>query len=205
MLTIWGRTNSINVQKVLWCAGELGLRYERVDAGLHFGVNKTPEYLARNPNGVVPTIDDDGYVLWESNSIVRYLASKHAPGTLYPTDAKERSLAERWMDWQLTVAVPLGIMFRNLIRTPPEKRDHAQIEAARTEAGAAFAILDAHMKDRDFVEAGRLTIGDFPIGPMAYRWLALGASPDAYPTLVRYRDRLAERPAYRERVMLPLT
>src|SRR5688572_16530465 len=109
MLRIWGRTNSINVQKVMWCCAELGLANERIDAGLQFGVNNTPDYLSRNPNGLVPTIDDDGYVLWESNSIVRYLSSRHGLGTLCPEDAQARFLSERWMDWQLSTAVPLGI------------------------------------------------------------------------------------------------
>ena len=99
MLKIWGRRNSINVQKVLWCCGELGLPFDRVDAGLQFGVNNTPEYKALNPNGLVPTIDDDGYVRWESHAIVRYLARKHGTGTLLPQDARAAADADRWMEW----------------------------------------------------------------------------------------------------------
>ena len=98
MLRIWGRRNSINVQKVLWCCGELGLDYERIDAGGVFGLTRDPEYLALNPNGLVPTISDDGFVLWESNAIVRYLAARHGSGTLWPEDLRERADAERWMD-----------------------------------------------------------------------------------------------------------
>src|SRR5688500_6547484 len=108
MLKIWGRTNSINVQKVLWACGELGLEYDRVDAGLQFGVNNTPEYKAMNPNAVVPTIDDDGFVLWESHAIVRYLARKHGMGALWPADARVAADADRWMGWihkQLFVGV----------------------------------------------------------------------------------------------------
>jgi glutathione S-transferase len=205
MLTIWGRTNSINVQKVLWCCGELGLPYKRIDAGLSFGVNNTPDYLAQNPNGLVPTIDDDGYVLWESNSIVRYLASRHATGTLCPADPQTRFLAERWMDWQLTASVPLGILYRGLIRTPPEKRDHGVIASAKSDSEAAMKILDAHLASRDFVEAGRLTMGDIPIGVIAYRWFGLGNPRETLPNLARYYDRLTERPAYRDGVMVPLT
>ncbi len=106
MLTVWGRTNSLNVQKVLWTLGELGLEYERIDAGMQFGLTDTADYRARNPNGLVPTIDDDGLVLWESNTIVRYLAARYASGTLSPADPGERALAERWMDWQATSFYP---------------------------------------------------------------------------------------------------
>jgi glutathione S-transferase len=205
MLTIWGRTNSINVQKVLWCCAELGLEYKRIDAGLHHGVNNTPEYLARNPNGLVPTIDDDGYVLWESNVIVRYLSSRHGLGTLCPADPKDRFLSERWMDWQLTAAHPLGTIYRGLIRTPPEKRDNNAIAAAQRVAEASLKLLDGHLAGRDFIETGRFTMGDIPIGAIAYRWLALGNKREDVPNLARYYDRLAERPAFRQHVMLPLT
>jgi glutathione S-transferase len=205
MLTIWGRTSSINVQKVMWCCAELGLAHTRIDAGLAFGVNNTPEYLARNPNGLVPTIDDDGYVLWESNSIVRYLASRHALGTLCPEDPQTRFLAERWMDWQLSAAVPLGTLYRGLIRTPPEKRDNNAIAAAKKASEDAMNILDGHLAGRDFMEAGRLTIGDITTGVMAYRWFGLGNSREATPNLARYYNRLAERTAYQVHVMLPLT
>jgi glutathione S-transferase len=205
MLTIWGRKNSINVQKVLWCCAELGLEYKRIDAGLQFGLNKTPDYLARNPNGLVPTIDDDGFVLWESNVIVRYLSSKHGPGTLCPTDLKERFLSERWMDWQITAAGPLGIIYRGLVRTPPEKRDNDAIAAAQGRAEALFRLLDTHLAGRDFVETGRFTIGDIPTGAIVYRWLGLGNKREDFPNLARYHDRLAERPPFREHVMLPFT
>ena len=205
MLKIWGRTTSSNVQKVLWCCSELGLDYERIDAGLHFGVNKTPEYLAMNPNAVVPTIDDDGYILWESNVIVRYLASRHGAGRLCPSDARERFLCERWMDWQQTTGwPPVRTVFQGLIRTPPEKRDDKAIEAARKEGFRVLKILDDHLADRDFLETGAFTIGDIPNGPCIYRWFALGNSRDDLPNLARYYDRLAERPGFREHVMLPL-
>jgi glutathione S-transferase len=153
----------------------------------------------------VPTIDDDGYVLWESNTIVRYLASRHGPGTLCPTEAQARFLAERWMDWQLSTAVPLGMVYRGLIRTPPEKRDNNAIAAAQKASADAMTILDNHLAGRDFMEAGRLTIGDITTGVMAYRWFGLGNPKEAMPNLGRYYERLTERAAYREHVMLPLT
>ena len=124
MLKIWGRANSINVQKVLWCCGELGLQYDRIDAGNEFGVNKTPQYRALNPNALVPTIEDGDFQLWESNVIVRYLAQKSGHGRLCPANIKTRFDAERWMDWQATVFWPaLRPLFIELIRTPPAKRD----------------------------------------------------------------------------------
>src|SRR3978361_144652 len=129
MLKIWGRTSSVNVQKVLWCADEIGLDYERIEAGGAFGVVRDPEYRAMNPNSVVPTIEDEGFVLWESNSIVRYLAAKHSSGEPYPMHPRARAEGERWMDWQLTTANgPMVTVFWGLIRTKPEERDSGAIE-----------------------------------------------------------------------------
>src|SRR6266849_4106379 len=124
MLKIWGRTNSVNVKKALWAAEELGMKYERIDAGMQFGVNKTPEYLGMNPTGLVPTIDDGGFVLWESHAIVRYLAAKHGAGTLWSNDLRVRADADRWMDWTHSFSREFQRpVFWPLVRTPPEKRD----------------------------------------------------------------------------------
>ena len=146
MIKIWGRNTSVNVQKVMWATGELDLPHERVDVGGSFGKNKEPAYLAMNPNGLVPTLEEDGFFLWESNSIVRYLAAKYGPGKLEPSDFHERARASSWMDWQLSVAAPAIFgMFWGLIRTPPEKRDHAAIDASRDKTTAAMKILDAQL------------------------------------------------------------
>ncbi len=207
MLTIWGRTNSVNVQKVLWCAAELGLPVARHDAGLAYGKNDEPWYLALNPNGRVPLLVDGDFSLWESNTIVRYLAAKHDFGGLYPASPEERALAERWMDWQLsTLARPLGIVFQGLVRTPPERRDRAAIAAAAAELPPAFAILDRHLEQRPYVAGDRFTVGDIPVGAFAHRWLSLEAiERPALPALERWHAALAERPAFREHVMLPLS
>src|SRR5215510_7234273 len=131
MIKIWGRNTSVNVQKVMWAVGELELPHERIDVGGAFGKNDEPAYLAMNPNGLVPTLEEDGFVLWESNAIVRYLAAKYGAGKLEPADLRERASAGRWMDWQLSVCAPaIHGLFWGLIRTPPEKRDHAHIEEA---------------------------------------------------------------------------
>src|SRR6185295_9799295 len=148
MLKIWGRVSSINVQKVVWCAEELGLAYERVDVGGKFGGNDKPEYLAMNPNGLVPVIDDDGFILYESNAIVRYLAAKGS-GSLWPADPRHRADADRWMEWQSTAFTPaMWGAFWQLIRTPAEKRSADTIEASRAKTEKLAAILDAHLASR---------------------------------------------------------
>ncbi len=205
MLRIWGRANSINVQKVLWCCAELELPFERIEAGMEFGVVDTPEYGALNPSRRVPTIDDDGYVLWESNAIVRYLAMKHG-GTLCPSDLRARFDAERWMDWQQTsLGPPVRDVFWALVRTPPEKRDALALRKAREEAERALAILDAHLARHRFVGGENFTMGDIPVGISVYRWLAFDMERAENPNLVRWHERLTARPGFREHVMQPLT
>ena len=207
MLKIWGRTNSVNVQKVLWCAGELDLEHERIDAGLSYGRNDEPWYLVLNPNGRVPLIQDDDFALWESNSIVRYLCAIHGYGSLYPTAPKDRAAAEKWMDWQLSMlARPVGIAFWNLVRTAPGRRDDAAVASAAEEANAAFSLLDAHLADHRHVAGDAFTMGDIPVGALAYRWTALdGVEQPTWPNLRRWQAELAGRPAFRRHVMLPLS
>lgn len=201
MLTVWGRINSMNVQKVLWTLAELGLPYRRIDAGMKFGVNDTPEYKAMNPTGLVPTIDDDGYVLWESNAIVRYLAARHAPGTLYPEALQARFRAERWMDWQ-AVAFNTAItpIFLGLIRTPEAQRDPAAIEAARGKTEACLAILDAELAGRPYLNGDAFTVADIPAGAAASRWYKLPVAREPRRNVERWLDRLGERPGFRTHV-----
>ena len=147
-LKIWGRLSSVNVQKAMLCLELLGVPHERIDAGLSFGIVNTPEYRAKNPNGLVPTIEDDGFVLWESNAIIRYLAQKHAGGALWPNDAKARADADRWMDWQTTTLQPaMGPAFMHLVRLPPEKRDASQVGCMYAE-GFSMANYLVAQKDR---------------------------------------------------------
>ena len=206
MLKIWGRTNSINVQKVLWCCGELGLQYERVDAGMHFGVNNTPEYKAMNPNGLVPTIDDDGFVLWESHAIVRYLARKHGKGTLLPNDERAAADADRWMEWySTTVWADLRPIFWNLVRTAPENRDMGLVEQSRQKLATTLGIADANLAKRDYMGGASFTMADIPMGVAAYRWLNLPIERPSLPNLERWYKRISERPAFAKHCMLPLT
>ena len=205
MLRIWGRVNSVNVKKALWAAEELGLKYERIDAGMRFGVNKTPEYLRMNPTGLVPTIDDDGFVLWESHSIVRYLAAKHGMGTLCPADLRARADAERWMDWAFTFQNAMRAVFWGLIRTPPEKRDHQAIEEGRTKSAELLAIPEKILADRAFVVGKAFTMGDIPLGCEVQRWMRVPIERPRFPNVEAWFERLRGRPAFSRIVDIPLS
>ncbi len=205
MLRILGRDTSSNVQKVLWAAGELGLEFEREDIGGPFGGNDQPDYLALNPNGYVPTLIDGDYTLWESNSIVRYLAATHGAGTLWPADPRVRGSAERWMDWQIATLSPIMVtVFRGLVRTPPAERDMAAIVAARDGTARLFSMLDAALAGSDYVAGDEFTVGDIPVGIAAYRWYRLDIEREDFRNLERWYRRLTERPAYRQHIMRPL-
>jgi glutathione S-transferase len=206
MLKIWGRNNSVNVQKVLWCCEELGLKYERIDAGGSFGVVNTPQYRALNPNGLVPTIEDGPFVLWESNAIVRYLTAKHSTGKLWPEDHKVRAEADKWMDWQISMFWPaFRPLFWNLVRTPAEERDANAIEESHLKTSEILGYLDAHLKNRMYIVGEDLTIGDLPMGCAIWRWMSLPVERPVMPNLQRWFDTLRERPAYQHVVMLPVT
>lgn len=207
MLTIWGRPNSSNTQKVLWTLGELGIEYRRIAAGLQFGVNDTAEYRVMNPNGLVPVIDDDGFVLWESNVIVRYLATRYGGNTgLMPSDPRERALTERWMDWQTNTFFPaLSPAFFHLIRLSPERRDPAVIETGRAATERCLAILDAQLAGRAYVNGATLTVGDIPLGVTANRWYRMPIAREPHPHIERWLARLRDRPAFQTHVDLPLS
>ncbi len=202
MIRSWGRNTSVNVQKVMWAIGELNLAHERIDVGGSFGKNKEPAYLAMNPNGLVPTLEEDGFFLWESNSIVRYLAAKYGPGGLEPSDLRERARANSWMDWQLSVASPaIHGMFWGLIRTPPEKRDHAVIDASRDKTTAAMKILDAQLAKTAFVAGDMLSMGDIPAALMAYRFRRLAPERSGLDHLERWFRDIEQRAAFKQHVL----
>jgi glutathione S-transferase len=195
-LRIWGRISSVNVQKVVWCADELGLAYERVDAGGAFGVNDTPEYLAKNPNGLVPVIEDAGFVLYESNAIVRYLAAKHAVASHWPTDLEKRADIDRWMEWQSTGYTPaMLVAFWQLCRTPEDKRDMKAVAASLEKAEKFSAVLDAHLAKREFVAGNAFSPADICVGCAAHRWLGLPAARKPRPNIERWYAALKARPA----------
>ncbi len=206
MLKIWGRINSVNVQKVLWCCGELEVPYERVDAGGQFGRTGEPDYLAMNPTGLIPTIEDDGFALWESNTIVRYLCARHGADTLWPEDPVTRALAEKWMDYQIgTLWVAFRASFLGLVRTPPEQRNMDQIDASLEGTARALALLDRHLADNEYVAGSGFTMGDVALGSTAYRWLNMEIERPEMPNLVAWHDRLSGHPAYQRSVMVPFT
>lgn len=206
MLKIWGRNNSVNVQKVLWCCEEMGVRYERLEAGGPFGVVNTPQYRTLNPNGLVPTIEDGPFVLWESNAIVRYLTAKHSAGKLWPENLKIRAEADRWMDWMVSTFWPaFRPLFWNLVRTPIDQRDANAMEDSRLKSAELLGYLDAHLKHRTYIAGDDLTMGDFPMGCAIWRWYGLQIDRPDLPSLRRWFDNLRQRPDYESTVMLPLT
>ncbi len=204
MLKIWGRINSVNVKKALWCLDELGLEYERSDAGMQFGVVNTPEYRKMNPNGLVPTMDEDGFVLWESHSIVRYLSAKYGKGVLWLMDERARAVSNQWMDWAFSFQGSVRDAFWNLIRTPAEKRDAKAVEASRVKSGEMAKILDAALADRMYV-AGPFSMGDIPIGCEVQRWIRLPIDRPKLPNLEAWFERLCARQAFKKNVDLPLS
>ena len=205
-LTIWGRPNSINVQKVMWAVGELGLDHERIDVGGAFGGLDTADYGRMNPNRKIPVLEDGGAFVWESHACVRYLASTYGEGGLWPLDPARRSIADRWMDWKITTLHPfLHICFWGLIRTPEADRDMPAIEQAAADLGETWRLFDAHLQERTFVLGDRLTMGDIPLGCAFYRYVSLPVDRPSLPAIEAWYDRLQARPAFREHVMIPVT
>lgn len=196
MFKIWGRITSINVRKAVYAAQELGLDFERIDAGGVFGIVKTPEYIALNPNSVVPTLVEGDFVLWESNVIVRYLCAKHSQGKLYPTDLQERFNAERWMDWQQTTFNPASRQgFWQLIRTAPEQRNAHAISDSNAAVEALLATLDAQLGRHAFVAGVRFTMADVVLGCEAHRWFGLPQPRQSWPNVERWYQGLRARQA----------
>jgi len=206
MLKVLGRRSSGNVMKVLWALEELGVAYEQLDVGGKFGGNDKADYLAMNPMGLVPTlVEDDGFTLWESNSITRYLAAKPGAGTLCPADPRARATAEAWMDWQLSaIAGMMRPVFWGLVRTKPEDRNWSEINAAIELGNRYWAMLDRHLEGRKFVAGDSFSMGDIPIGPMAHRFISLVDKRPPMPNFDAWYRRLTERPAYQKICMTPL-
>ncbi len=206
MLKIWGRITSINVRKAVWTAQHLGLQFERIDAGGAFGIVKTPEYIALNPNSVVPTLIDGDFVLWESNVIVRYLCAKHSMGDLYPSDLQERFDAERWMDWQQTTFSPSGRnAFWELIRVPEAQRDAQKIEASMASTEPLLDRLESHLSKHAFMAGERLTMADIPLACEVHRWFGLEVSKTKRPHLEAWYAKILARPASANVLTLPLS
>ena len=208
MLKVWGRNTSSNVQKVIWALAEMGIPFERFDVGGAFGKTTEPFYLAMNPNSLVPTLEEeDGFTMWESNSIVRYLAAKHSARVLEPADLKRRARAHMWMDWQLTVMAPaITPAFWQLIRTPADKRDANVIAASREKTIGAARIMDEQLGRTAFLAGDAFSYGDIPLGIMIYRYVQLVPERPATANLDRWYAAISSRPAFKAQVgAVPLT
>lgn len=204
MITVWGRRNSLNVQKAMWAIGELGLESTRHDIGGSFGGNIDAEFDKLNPNRTVPVIDDGGFRLWESNAIVRYLAAKYGQGSLWPEDVVTRASADRWMDWQQNVLYgALGPVFMAICRVPNAEQDSAAIAQHAADTANAFALLEPFLADSDYVAGDVFTMGDIPIGCCLWRYYSLPIERPDLPNLEAYYKRLTERAAFQQHVMFP--
>ena len=207
MRILWGRANSSNVMKAVWLLEELGVPYERKDVGGPFGGTRTAEYLAMNPNAAVPTLQEDGFTLWESNAILRYLCASNAPDSpLWPQDLRARADIDRWMDWQqTTLGPPQTVVFQGLVRTPPEQRDGGAIEAALTLAGERWGLLDQQLAKGGTVTGAAFTLADIALGVHVHRWFSFTVRRPELFHLTAWYHRLLERPAYRTHCAMPVT
>jgi glutathione S-transferase len=202
---VWGRATSSNVMKVLWGLGEMALPFERIDAGGAFGKTATPEYRAMNPTGLVPTLQEDTFTLWESNAILRYLANSHAAAGLWPPEPQARADVDRWMDAQQTLLNrPMSAVFWGLVRTPPEQRDLKAIATTIDETTTVWRLIDTSLQRNGYIAGADFTLCDIPWGVHAHRWFGmdyLGLTRPEMPALRSWYDRLCKRPAYQQHVV----
>ncbi|MGF7161465.1 glutathione S-transferase [Rhodoligotrophos appendicifer] len=204
MLTVWGRANSINVQKVMWTIGELGLEHERIPTGGSFKGTDRPEYRAMNPGGLVPTIKDGETILWESNAIVRYLASRYGGEPLWPLDPAKRADADRWMDWSLSEVSPsLTPVFFATVRKPKAQHDAAAIAQAAERLHPVFRRIDDVLGRSEFIAGPALTMGDIAIGAYVARYVRMPIERPALANVQRYMDVLSSRPAFAKHILIP--
>jgi glutathione S-transferase len=206
VLKIWGRASSLNVQKTLWCCDELGLAFERVDWGGSFGGNDDAAYRAKNPTGKVPTLEDGDAIVWESNTILRYLCAKYNGARLHPVEPGRRSEIERWMDWQLAgLNPPMIAMLLGHYRTPPEKRDAAALERSRLQGVEQWTVAENHLKRRRYLAGDEFTLADIGNGILVHRWHSYPIERPTLPRLREYYDRVSERPSFKAYVAGPVT
>lgn len=208
MLRIWGRANSSNVMKVLWLCEELGVPFERIDAGGAFGRTRDPDFLAKNPNARVPVIEEpDGFTLYESNTICRYLVATRAPGhAMHPAEPRARARTERWMDWQLAhLNPPMTTIFFTFVRTPEAERDLAAAERARAEAAALWDMVEAALAEGDYLGGAAPSLADVALGPYLHRWLNLPVTRPAQPRIAAWYGRLCQRPGFARHIAVPMS
>lgn len=208
MITLWGRNNSTNVKKVRWTLDELELPYTQILAGGQFGLNHDADYLAMNPNGLVPLLRDDetDVLLWESNTIVRYLAAQYGQKRLWVDSPARRAEGEKWMDWaNQTLSPAHRVILMGLVRTPPEQRDQAAIDAYANVCDGLFGILDEALASQTWFSGAEFGTADIAIAPFVYNLFNVGLSWTPRPHLERWYQQLTERPAFRKTVMIPVS
>ncbi|HWT99162.1 MAG TPA: glutathione S-transferase [Terriglobales bacterium] len=204
MLKVWGRRNSFNVQKVMWLIGELDLPHQHIDAGGSFGLVNEPAFLAKNPHGRVPVIEDGGVAIWESHTILRYLAATYGSGRFWQDDAASRSQWDRWMDWsQASLHRDFLDLFWSFYRTPEPQRDWNVIKAHLKLTNTHYALLDRHLAGRSFMIGDELSLADITIGATLYRYFELEIERPSLPHLEAWYAALCRRPAYRQHAMVP--
>ncbi len=202
MLKILGRASSINVRKVLWTCAEIGLPFEREDWGIGFQSTSDPAFTALNPNALVPVVRDGDFVLWESNTVCRWLAAEHGRDDLLPASPRDRALVERWMDWQATeLNSAWRYAFHALVRKSPQHQDAKQIEASVQQWNRTMSLLDAQLRSTGaFATGPRFTLADIVLGLSTHRWLATPIERPALPHVAEYHQRLRERPGFQTHV-----
>jgi len=206
MVTVWGRANSTNVIKVLWLCEELNLEFDRKDVGGPFGGLQTPEFLELNPNGVIPVLEDNGAVVWESHSVLRFLAQKYGDDSFYPADSVARSHVERWLDWHISTLAPvLNPVFVAFYRTAPEARDQVALTATIEKLNSAMTRLDAHLAAQPFIAGAQFSIADVAFGNSVWRWSEFPIERPKLPHVESWQARLSERSGYRKYAALPLS
>lgn len=205
MLTIWGRLSSVNVQKAVWAAGEVGQVFERIDVGGAFGGNREPSYLAKNPNGLIPVLEDGDLVIWESNSIVRYLAARYGAGWIWDEDPAARAEADRWLDWMITRLSPtMTPAFWGIVRKAHDRASPEQIAESIAATEELMDILEAHLATRSYLAGDRFGMADIVVGCGAHRWLNMPVERKDRPHVQRWYETLYARPAAKAALPLPV-
>ncbi len=207
MMILHGRDSSSNVQRPMWLLHELGIEFEQRQIGWKHGGNKEASYLAHNPNGLVPTLEDNGFFVWESNTISRYLASKYRAESMYPGDLKRRAIVEQWMDWGITLTQAITPAFWGIMRVAQAERDLGAIQRSCESMDKLMRVLDAALRDRPYLLGDEFTLADIANGINVYRWYnvpfqQVGFEIPTLPNLQRWYERLQTRPAYQKVVMI---
>jgi glutathione S-transferase len=203
MITIYGRTTAWNVRKVLFFLEDVGIPYERLDYGRGFSPTNTPEFLALNPNAMVPVLADGSTVIWESHTILRYLAAKNGPESYYPSNLERRAQCDQWLDWKIAHVSPAirPLFFRHFLKMG-EFTDR-EVQEGEAECAKLFTILDRQLgKTGAYVTGPDITVADSSIGMAVHRWLNLPLKRPSLAHVERYYAALSRLPSYEKTVKI---